>query len=158
MLVGACGGGDNSGADGGDATTGGDVATDTSTSDTAANDTGTNDTGANDTGTAGSCADAGFQCRQCCAGLYPDAAAFLLANEETCACMTPGDCQTECDANLCQGKAPNNQCNGCLRNAEAGACAANGLAACVMDLQCAPLAQCEQGCVMTGSFDGGGPG
>lgn len=136
----------------------GDVSNDTNSSDTGTDDTGTNDTGANDTGTTGPCTDAGFGCRQCCVGLYPDAAAILLANEETCACTTPGDCQTQCTNNLCQGQAPGNQCTTCLRNADAGNCAASGLAACVTNPQCKPLAQCEQACPAPVFDAGGGPG
>ncbi len=160
VLVSACGGSDNTTGDGGDdATTNGDTSNDTNVNpDTSANDTGTNDTGTNDTGASGPCADAGFGCRQCCVGLYPDAAAILLANEETCACTTPGDCATACASSLCQAKAPNNQCSACLRNADAGNCGVSGIAACETDPQCKPLADCEIGCPAP-SFDaGGGPG
>ena len=152
LLVSACSGSDDTTGDGGSDATTADVS-----NDTASNDTGSSDTGSNDTGPS-PCADAGSGCDQCCVIHYPDAAAMLFANFETCACTTPGDCAQQCKNDLCKGQAPSGQCLTCLRNADAGDCIASGTAACEADPQCKPYAECAMGCPVIGLDAGNGPG
>jgi hypothetical protein len=156
-LVGACGGSDSTAVDGGnDATT-----QDTGTTDTGATDTGGPETSGGPDAAGGDAACQGlgnFGCRACCAALYPDAAAFFLDQERTCACTTPGDCKgpAVCGNNLCNGQNPSGPCNNCLRNADAGGCNVVAATACLGDPSCAPLATCVADCI--GAADAGGGG
>ena len=152
LFVSACGGSDNSNADAGnDATT--NDATNDAVADTS-NDTNNGDAGP-DAAPDGSCG-AGAGCRACCAGLYPDAAAAVLANETTCACTTPGDCATPCANSLCNNKASSNACNQCLRNVDAGDCQNSAATACKNDTACAPFVTCLAQCILPPKDAGGG--
>ena len=153
----ACGGDNNNGDGGSDATTN-DVANDT----TPPNDTGPGDTGGNDGGkdvvtTDSGCAP-GPGCQVCCLQQYPDAAASVQANVENCACTTPGDCKSnaQCGNNLCKGNPANQACNACLGDKDAGDCRAKATLACVQDPSCQPLAQCVLGCGSVVTDAGGG--
>ena len=153
-LVSACSGSDNTTVDGGNDATTSDVAT----SDTGTTDTGTTDTGTNKDGAVvpdAGCTK-GFNCQQCCANAYPDAAAFFEATEQQCACTTPGDCKTACGNTLCQGKQASFMCNGCLTNKDAGDCRAAAVTACLNDTQCAALAACVASCGPAPGDAGGG--
>ena len=157
IFVGACSSGDTTTTDGGDDATTSDVSP---TPDTGTNDTGGGDTGTvPDASTTGPCSDAGNGCRVCCAMAFPDAAATVLASEETCACTTPGDCKQACNNSLCTGKVASGQCSQCVRNADAGNCAMTAQSACSNDPSCKPFEQCLQTCPNIGpTLDGGGPG
>lgn len=154
----ACGGGDNTNGDGGN-----DATTDVVGNDSPqGNDTGT-DTGGNDAGNdvvqgndAG-CAP-GPGCRQCCAQKNPDAAAIFLTAEETCACTTPGDCNTQqtCKQNLCNGGQANQNCTACLNDKDAGDCFNVAAAACIQNAACQPLAACVAQCGSAINDAGGG--
>lgn len=157
-LVSACSGDTNTTDGGGN---------DATTNDVATNDTGTSDTGKTDTGTDGggggdaACAP-GPGCRNCCAGLYPDAAAGFLASEQACACTTPGDCKTACGNSLCQNKPPNGGCQACLADKDAGDCFTVAAVACLNDPNCQALAACVSSCgtapTDAGPTDAGGGG
>lgn len=155
VLGSACGGGGNTDDGGSDATTSdvtnGDTGGGDTSNDVAMKDTGTLDAGPDGCGSGGGC-------RACCDMLYPDAAASVRANEESCACTTPGDCEggAACGPNLCSGKAPNNACNQCLRSADAGNCQGAAAQTCKADLACAPLLTCLASCTPPPMDAGGG--
>jgi hypothetical protein len=155
----ACGGDDTNTNDsgGGDATTN-DVANDTvQNNDTGGNDTGGNDGGGNDSAIDTGCAP-GPGCNACCITNYPDAAAFFVATETTCACTTPGDCNTNqtCKNNLCNGQNANGACTTCLNDKDAGDCRKAAGAACVQSASCQPFAQCFGQCAAVVTDAGGG--
>jgi hypothetical protein len=156
VLAGACGGSDNSNADGGnDATMGNDAANDANTgSDTNAAD-GPSDASNNDTGTeagtdSGCAGMATGACFQCCAMEDPDASAALATQAIACACTTPGDCTTACGASLCKTKptAPDTACLKCLASPDAGDCIKNAesVACGDADTACQAVVGCFKSC------------
>ena len=156
----ACGGDDTNNTDSGgnDATTNDVVGNDSPQGTDTGTDTGGND-GGSDVVTSDSGCAPGPNCQACCIGKYPDAAAFVLANEENCACTTPGLCNTNqtCKNNLCNGgQAPNANCTACLTDKDAGDCRAKAGAACIQDQACQPLAQCVIACGAPTDAGGGG--
>jgi hypothetical protein len=153
LFLFACGGSDNTNVDGGNDATTNDVANDTQGADTGGNETGGNDGGTDAVADSG--CPQGNGCRACCAAAYPDATAAFAADEETCACTTPGDCKQPCQNTLCMGKQPSGQCTACLGNKDAGDCTAIAVAACIQSPSCQPLAQCVAQC---GIQDAGGGG
>jgi hypothetical protein len=153
----ACGG-DSTNNDGGSDATTNDVANDT----TPPNDTGPGDTGGNDGGNDVTTSDSGCapgpNCRQCCAQKNPDAAAIFITAETTCACTTPGLCNTNqtCKNNLCQGQNASGGCNACLNDKDSGDCFNAAAAACIQNQACQPLVQCVAQCGTVTDAGGGG--
>ena len=152
----ACGGDDTNNADSGNDATTDVVGNDT----TPPPDTGPTEGGGNDGGTDSAtdtgCAP-GPNCRACCVQNNPDAAAIFFAAETTCACTTPGLCNTNqtCKNNLCNNQAASTNCNACLADKDAGDCFNTAAAACIQNQACQPLVQCVAQC---GSADAGGGG
>ena len=96
----------------------------------------------------GACASAGNQdtCYMCCATANPKALPVLDNAYGSCACETPGTCQTDCAASFCSATGPDptpgDTCDTCLTAADT-TCRAQVETACNASADCKPLVQCE---------------